>query len=101
MTTGMKWLTVTSLAWVLWMDQTVYKIERDGNVGGLETARGQFVQLAVVATKRECQALRRDRIQDAKPRDEVARRDAAKRRRGHYPEQHRFFCSPAVNDPSK
>jgi hypothetical protein len=95
----MRWSTVAFLAWVLWMDQTAYNISRERESRVVEGARSQFVQLAVAPTKQACEALRRDRIRDAAPRDETARRDAAALRRGFYPEQRRFFCSPVVDDP--
>jgi hypothetical protein len=98
MTTSVRWLAVASLAWVLWMDQTVYNISRDPQSRVVEGARSQFVQLAVVPTKAACEALRGARVRDAEPKDVAARRDAAADRRGFYPEQRRFFCSPAVDD---
>jgi hypothetical protein len=91
----MRWMAVSCVVWVLWMDQSVYNIPRHGHASGVgEGASSGWEQLAVVASKAECEALRRDRIQHA------ARRDAAANERGRYPERFRFFCSPAVEDPN-
>ena len=97
----MSWLMVVAFAWILWMDQSVYTLSRESRLSGAEGATGKWVQLAVVPNKQACEALRRDRVRDAAPRDEAALRDALKHRRGHYPEKHRFFCSPAVDDRRK
>jgi hypothetical protein len=87
-----------ALAWVLWMDQTVYKLPgetgREGPIAA-ETASGQYQQLAVVSTKAACEALRKPHVQAA------AQRDAARGKSIGYPERFRFFCSPAVDDVGK
>lgn len=92
MTALLKVMTFASFAWILWMDQTVYDLSRPGQ--GAEGTSSRWAQLAVVADKAACEALRRDQIAAS------LRRQAAQPR-GAYPEHARYFCSPAVEDPHR
>ena len=92
MTTGIRLLTTALLAWVLWMDQTVYSLSRESGSSGAEGATGQWTRLAVLPTKAACDSLRKERGRDADARDDAARRP------GSYPNRYRFFCSPAVDE---
>jgi hypothetical protein len=95
MTALLKVMTFALFAWILWMDQTVYDLSRTKpSSGGAEGTSSRWAQLAVVADKATCEALRRDQIAAA------LRRQAAQPR-GGYPEHARYFCSPAVEDPHR
>ena len=95
-------LVVPLFAWILWMDQTVYTIPAnpdDSASRQLETAASRHAQLAVTSTRGECESLRQARIREAATRE--AAEDASKGPRPRYREQHRYFCSPAVDDVKK
>ena len=94
-------LLLPLLAWVLWMDQTVYTIPAPGDPTPpqLETAPGRWTQLAVTSTRGECEGLRNARVQAAIQAE--AAEDARSGRRARYRDQFRFFCSPAVDDTGK
>jgi hypothetical protein len=86
-------ITYALFSWVLWMDQSVYGPPHGhGPSHAGEGASSGWQQLAVVPTKGACEALRRERVEEA------VRRDAAADKRGRYPERFRYFCSPIEED---
>lgn len=97
-----RWLPITLLAWVLWMDQTTYSLPsgpNDRTPLRMEGATGRFQELAVTSTRGQCEALRQARIRDAIQAD--AEQDRAPGGpRPRYRDQYRFFCSPVVDDPA-
>jgi hypothetical protein len=95
MKTSMRCLIFAALAWILWIDQTVYDISRQGpTTTGPEGANARWQQLAVLPSKEACEAIRSGRVLEA------AQRDGADRT-VRYPERFRFFCSPAVDSLGK
>jgi hypothetical protein len=92
-------LLVSLLAWIFWMDQTVYSLPAgpgDATPRQLEAPRGRWVRLAVTNTRAECETLRQARVGDATRRE--AALEASSGSRPRYREQYRYFCSPAAGE---
>ena len=100
----MRWLALACFSWILWMDQTVYTLPDNRNQPqepvAAEGAKSQFRQLAVLPTKAACDALRMAQAQQAQQAAQ-AQGTAQPERRPVYPDHHRFFCSPTVDEPGK
>jgi hypothetical protein len=97
-----RWSLVAMLAWILWIDATVYTLPSgpdDPTPPQLEGATGRWEQLAITETRAECRALRQARIEEASQLDATADEEdrRAGRRRARYREQNRYFCSPVEN----
>jgi hypothetical protein len=97
----MRSLALASLAWILWMDQTVYTLADNSHKPqdpiAAEGARSQWRQLAVLPTKAACDALRMAQAQQAQQAQQAAQaqQSAQPKQRPIYPDSQRFFCTPA------
>jgi hypothetical protein len=92
---------VPLVAWVLWMDQTVYTMPNAADPGSRksESASSRSAQLAVTGTRGECESLRQAHILEARAQDAAG--GASKGSGPKYRDEYRYFCSPAVDDAGK
>jgi hypothetical protein len=97
----MKWLPLATFAWILFMDETVYTLPANSHQPKdpvtAEGARSQFRQLAVLPTKAACDALRKQKAQEAVQAQQAAQAQQTKQpeQRPVYPDSQRFLCAPA------
>jgi hypothetical protein len=100
MAASMKWLALTTFAWILFMDQTVYTLADNRHQPqapiAAEGAKGQFIQIAVLPTKAACDALRKQKAQEAQAQQAAQTQQTTQpEQRPVYPNSQRFLCAPA------
>jgi hypothetical protein len=119
-----QWLTVAVLAWVLWVDQTVYNF---GDGTGktpivAEGAKGSFVRVLVTNTRGECEAAKQTAVFQAERNDALQAAAASKSGSGNsgsggdspnsgpgslnsgpgnYKQRDRHLCSPLDSAPGR
>jgi hypothetical protein len=102
----MKWLALACVAWILFMDETVYTLadnsHRPQDPIAAEGAKSQFRQLAVLPTKAACDTLLKQKAQQAEAAQAQQAQQAAQAQKGTqpkqkpvYPDRNRFLCAPA------
>jgi hypothetical protein len=97
----MKWLALATFAWILFMDETVYTLPDNRHQPqapvAAEGAQGQFRQLAVLPTKAACDALRKEKAQQATQAQQAAQAQQTKQpeQQPVYPDGQRLLCAPA------